>query len=368
MKSTFGQHLTISLFGESHGSAIGCVLDGFPSGMRIDFEFLNEQMNKRKAQGTISTARHEADEVHFVSGVVHGVTCGTPICLLIENKAQSSKDYTKMKDIARPSHADYTAEVKYGGYQDTRGGGHFSGRLTAPLVAAGALCLQLLKERGIVIGSHLLKMKDIEDDAFDMLDPVAQIELCNKKNFSVLNPVAEQKMMECIEMARAECDSVGAIVQTAIAGLPAGLGNPFFHSLESVLSHLMFSIGGVKGIEFGSGFEFAQMKGSQANDPFVIRNGAVKTSRNHNGGINGGISNGMPVIFKTVIKPTPSIYQLQNTVDFKKMENVQLEIEGRHDPCIAHRARVVIDSLCALGIVDLMMSRSSELEWMEKTK
>ena len=364
MKSTFGQNLTISLFGESHGAAIGCVLDGFPSGMKIDVDFLNAQMDKRRAQGSMSTARREADQVKFVSGVKNGVTCGTPICLMIENTSQHSKDYSKMRNIARPSHADYTAEIKYGGYQDADGGGHFSGRLTAPLVAAGALCLQLLKEKGIMIGTHLYQMKNIKDDAFDALNPSPQIELCNQKLFSVLNVDAEKSMMECIEQARIYKDSVGAVLETAIAGLPVGIGNPYFHSLESVLSHLIFSVGGVKGIEFGSGFDFAFMNGSNANDAFEIKENKVVTTTNHNGGINGGISNGMPVLFKTVIKPTPSIYQMQKTVDFKAMENVDLEIEGRHDPCIAHRARVVIDSLTAIAVVDLMMSRSIETDWM----
>ncbi|MBR5208120.1 MAG: chorismate synthase [Erysipelotrichaceae bacterium] len=368
MKSTFGQNLTISLFGESHGSAIGCVLDGFPSGLEIDIDFLNAQMNKRRAQGTFSTARLEADQVQFVSGVKNGVTCGTPICLMIENTSVHSKDYTKMRNIARPSHADYTAQIKYGGFQDADGGGHFSGRLTAALTAAGALCLQLLKEKGISIGSHLYQMMDIKDDAFDALNPEEQIEICNQKVFSVLNPDAEKKMMECIEQARVHKDSVGALIETAVAGLPAGIGDPYFHSLESVLSHLLFSIGGVKGIEFGSGFNLAQMYGSKANDSFVVKENKVMTTTNHTGGINGGISNGMPVLFKTIIKPTPSIYQMQKTVDFKSMENVDLEIEGRHDPCIAHRARVVIDSLTAIALVDLMMSRSVELDWMGKSR
>ncbi len=364
MKSTIGQYLTVSLFGESHSKAIGCVLDGFPAGMRIDESFLEKQMEKRKAHGNISTSRHEADQVVFLSGVKDGVTCGTPICLMIENKAQNSKDYLKMRSVARPGHADYTAEIKYGGFQDASGGGHFSGRLSAPLVAAGALCLQLLKERGIQIGSHLFKMKDIQDESFDSLHPEKQIERCNEKVFSVLSEEIEVQMRSCIEEARKNQDSVGAVVETAIAGLPAGIGNPAFHSLESTLSQLIFSIGGVKGIEFGAGFDFALMNGSKANDSFIIENGRIVTSTNHNGGINGGISNGMPVIFKTVLKPTPSIYQAQQTVDFIEKKPVELTIEGRHDPCIAHRARVVIDSLCALCLVDLLMSRSAELDWM----
>ena len=364
MKSTIGQHLTISLFGESHGEAIGCVIDGFPSGMKIDREFLTLQMDKRRAQGSISTGRHEADQVRFVSGVIEDVTCGTPICILIENTSQHSKDYAAMRHVARPGHADYTAEIKYGGFQDARGGGHFSGRLTAPLVAAGALCLQLLKEKGIQIGSHLLRMQEIEDIAFDALHPEAQIEQCNQKLFSVLDPEVEQKMIKRIEEARENRDSVGAVVQTAIAGLPAGIGDPYFHSIESVLSHLIFSIGAVKGVEFGSGFDFVNMRGSISNDAFCMEEEKVVTKTNHNGGINGGISNAMPILIQTAIKPTPSIYQMQNTVDFNKKENVELSITGRHDPCIAHRARVVIDSVCAIGLVDLMMSRSAEMDWM----
>ncbi len=363
MKSTFGQYLTLSLFGESHGSAVGCVLDGFPAGMKIDEEFLAFQMDKRRAQGSISTGRHEADLVRFLSGVKNGVTCGTPICLIIENTSFHSKDYEKTRNIARPSHADYTAEIKYGGFQNAAGGGHFSGRLTSALTAAGALCLQLLKERGVTVGSHLLQIKDVFDDPFDALDPASQIELCNQKLFSVLNHEAEKEMLNRIEQARENQDSVGAVIETAIAGLDAGIGDPYFHSLESQISHLMFSIGGVKGIEFGSGFEFACMNGSEANDPFIIKDHAVKTSKNHNGGINGGISNGMPVVFRTAIKPTPSIYQIQDTVDFKEMKQVQLKLEGRHDPCIAHRARVVIDSLTAVALLDLMLSRSAEIEW-----
>ena len=366
MKSTFGQYLTLSVFGESHGTAVGCVLDGFPAGMKIDEEFLAAQMDKRRAQGSISTGRHEADHVAFVSGVKNGVTCGTPICLMIENTSFRSKDYEKTRNIARPSHADYTAEIKYGGFQDASGGGHFSGRLTAALTAAGALCLQLLAEKGILIGSHLVQMGDIFDEPFDALDPVSQIEKCNQKLFSVLDSEAETKMLKRIEQAKEHQDSVGAVIETAIIGLEPGIGDPYFHSLESQIAHLIFSIGGVKGIEFGAGFEFARMNGSHANDPFVLKDNAVKTSSNHNGGINGGISNGMPVVFRTVLKPTPSIYQTQNTIDFKEMKQVELKLEGRHDPCIAHRARVVIDSLTAAALLDLMLSRSAEKDWIGK--
>lgn len=366
MKSTIGQVLTLSLFGESHGDAIGCVLDGFPAGMKIDEKFLAHQMNKRKAQGSISTSRQEQDQVKFLSGVLNGVTCGTPICILIENQAHHSKDYDALRYLARPSHADYTAEIKYGGFQHAAGGGHFSGRLTAAITAAGALCLQLLASKGIKIGSHLFQMDDLFDVPFDALNPDEQIESCNQMIFSVLDEEIKQKMIMKIEQARLNQDSVGAVIETAVTGLPVGIGNPYFYSLESQISHFLFSVGGIKGIEFGSGFDFASMKGSQANDPYVIENGLCKTKTNHNGGINGGISNGMPVLFKTVVKPTPSIAQPQQTIDFKRLKETTIHIEGRHDPCIAHRGRVVIDSLTAIAILDLMMIRSSELDWMDK--
>ena len=366
MKNTFGQSLTVTLFGESHGEAIGVVIDGMTPGVEINEDNIRHFLSLRRPSGNISTKRVETDNFRILSGVFNSRTTGTPIAIVIENTNTKSKDYEKSRYLMRPSHADYTAEIKYGGFQDADGGGHFSGRLTAALTAAGALCLQLLKEKWISIGSHLYQMMDIKDDAFDALNPEKQIKICNQKVFSVLNPDAEKKMLECIEQARVHKDSVGALIETAVAGLPAGIGDPYFHSLESVLSHLLFSIGGVKGIEFGSGFDLAQMHGSKANDSFVVKENKVMTTTNHNGGINGGISNGMPVLFKTIIKPTPSIYQLQKTVDFKSMENVDLEIEGRHDPCIAHRARVVIDSLTAIALVDLMMSRSVELDWMGK--
>ncbi len=359
MKSTIGNQLHLSLFGESHGAAVGVVIDGLAPGIPVHPEFIQHQMDLRKPKGKISTQRQEADQVRILSGVFEGMTTGTPICLMIENQSQQSRDYAKSKDLARPSHADYTANEKYRGYQDYRGGGHFSGRLTAPLVAAGALCLDLLKSKDILIGSHLCQVAGIEDDSFsaDFKQLKEEISRMNETYFAVLNPKAQQKMQEAIEQARKQGDSVGGVVESVVLHLPAGVGEPFFHSIESTLSQLLFSVGAVKGVEFGDGFALARMTGSKANDPFRMENGRVVTSTNHNGGINGGISNGMPIRIKTAIKPTPSIYQPQQTINLATYENAELKIEGRHDPCIVHRARVVLDSMIAIGLVDLLIER-----------
>ena len=312
MKSTFGEHIQISLFGESHGAAIGVNINGLAPGIKLDLDLIRAQLNKRKPRGKISTQRQEADEFEIVSGFFNGYTTGTPLCIFIRNQIQHSKDYEATKYLMRPSHADYTAFEKYGGFQDYRGGGHFSGRITAPLVAAGAICLQILKQKGITIATHIASCKEIEE--------------------------------------------------TAIVNMPAGIGEPFFSSIESVLAHLLFSVPAVKGVEFGLGFGFANLFGSQANDPFVMKD-KVCTTTNHNGGINGGISNGMPIMIKTAVKPTPSIYQPQQTVNIQKRENAQLQIHGRHDPAIIHRARVVVDSMVAIGLVDLFADRYGYM-WM----
>ena len=356
MKNTIGKNVAITLFGESHGEMIGCVVDGLPAGITIDQEFLLQQIDKRKPQGSISTTRKESDTPKFVSGIFNGKTTGTPITILMENTQQHSKDYSELQYVARPSHADYVANIKYHGCQDYRGGGHFSGRLTAPIVASGAIALQLLQQKGIYIGSHILQLHNVCDDAFSQGVQVLKEEICkvNELLFAVLNDDKANEMTEVIEQARLQQDSVGGILESAIVGLPVGVGEPFFDSLESVLSHYLFSIGGVKGIEFGSGFALASMYGSQANDAFAVFDNQVVTLTNHNGGINGGISNGMPVILKTVIKPTPSIAKEQETIHMQTLENTTLSIVGRHDPAIIHRARVVQDSLIALALVDML--------------
>lgn len=358
MKNSFGHNITYTLFGESHGEAIGIVIDGLPAGLTIDMDALNLQMDKRRAKGRISTQRHEGDHVRFISGYFNNHTTGTPLTILIENQNTKSADYEKTKYRMRPGHADYTANEKYGGYQDYRGGGHFSGRLTAPITAAGAIAMQILKHQGIEIGSHILKCKGICDDPFnDQEDEIEkQIHSLNTTEFPVLNTQTKQDMIACIEEAANNGDSVGGILESAIIHMPVGIGEPFFTSIESTISSLLFSVPAVKGVEFGSGFAFADMFGSEANDAFYYDHG-VKTKTNHNAGINGGISNGMPIIIKTVVKPTPSIYKEQDSVDMKTNKEVKLNIEGRHDPAIIHRARVVVDSMIAIGLLELLIQK-----------
>ena len=362
-KNTFGKNLSVTLFGESHGEAIGIVMDGLPSGMKIDTDFMNLQMDKRRPAGKISTARHESDIPEFVSGVKEGVIEGTPLTMIIRNENVRRNDYSSLARTPRPSHADYTGHIRYSGYEDASGGGHFSGRLTAPLVAAGAIALQMLNEKGIQIGTHIQKLHHIEDRPFD--DLKEDIEAVNKKLFAVLDEEKEKEMIQLIEETAAKKDSVGGVLETAVIGLEPGIGEPVFDSLESILAHALFAVPAVKGVSFGSGFDLADMYGSEANDTFVIQNGTIETKTNHNGGINGGISNGMPITFKTVIKPTPSISLKQETVDVETMENTEIEIGGRHDPAVIHRARVVVDSVTALALVDLLMEKYGR-SWFEE--
>lgn len=355
MKNTIGNSLTLTLFGESHGKAIGAVLDGVPSGIAVDEGFIAAQMEKRKGISSISTPRREVDEVKILGGVFEGRTTGTPVCFMIENADTKSKDYSKTKDLARPGHADYTAEMRYGGFQDYRGGGHFSGRLTAPVVAAGALAISMLKEKGVLIGTHISSCGLIEDRAFDDIE--GDIKLLDSLSMPVLCERARGEMLEYIENAKKEGDSVGGTLTTVVTGMPAGVGEPWFDSVESMLSHGLFSIPAVKGVSFGKGFELSKMKGSEANDEFAVKDGKITTKTNNNGGINGGITNGMPLEFTVAVKPTPSIYKKQNTVNFKTGEDSSLEIKGRHDPAIIHRARVVVDSITALILCDLLITR-----------
>ena len=355
MKNTFGNNISITLFGESHGEAIGCVLDGIAPGVEVDEDFIASQMEKRKGINAISTPRREADKVRILSGVFEGKTTGTPIALMIENQTQHSKDYSDTKDLARPSHADYTAECKYHGYQDYRGGGHFSGRITAPIVAAGAICLKALSKKGIEIGTHISSCAGIKDRDFG--DLAEDIALLRNMEMPVLCSKASEDMLSAIENARNEGDSLGGKLTTAVIGMPAGVGEPWFDTVEGMLSHALFSIPAVKGVEFGLGFGFSDKKGSEANDEFAMINGSVQTKSNNNGGINGGITNGMPIVFSCAIKPTPSIFKQQNTVNFKTNEDAVLDIKGRHDPAIIHRARVVVDSVTALTLCDLLATR-----------
>lgn len=355
MKNTFGNNLSVTLFGESHGDAIGAVLDGVAPGIAVDMEYINKILTLRKGLDAVSTPRREQDEIEIISGVFNGKTTGTPICIVIKNNDTRSKDYSATKDLARPSHADFTAESKYSGFQDYRGGGHFSGRITASLCAAAGIIIPALQKKGIIIGSHISECAGIKDR--DFVDINADINALAGKEFAVLDDKKGERMIDAIKQAKADGDSVGGIVETAVTGLPAGLGEPWFDSIESVLSHAVFSVPGVKGIEFGKGFEITRMTGSAANDCFANKDGVIVTETNNSGGINGGITNGMPIIFRTAFRPTPTIAKAQNTVNIKTGENAVLEAKGRHDPCIVHRAKVVVDSVTALALADLLITR-----------
>lgn len=360
MKNNFGTNISMTIFGESHGPCIGIILDGLPAGFKINLERIKEDMEKRKAKGSISTQRHEDDEVKIVSGFFNGYTTGTALTILIQNKNTQSKDYSDIQYRLRPGHADFSAYEKYHGFQDYRGGGHFSGRLTAPIVAAGSICRQILETKNILIGSHIEQLYALHDAPFsNNIDELKkQIQTLNKKEFATLDEQVAQNMEQAILEAKNEQDSIGGILESAIINLPAGIGEPFFDSIESILAHLLFSIPAVKGVSFGAGFQMAAKKGSEANDAFIM-NDTIQTKTNNNGGINGGISNGMPIIIHTCIKPTPSIYKAQETVDYKTKESQTLNIKGRHDPCILHRARIVVDSMIAFGILDLLMSNNA---------
>lgn len=359
MSSYFGKSIVISLFGESHGEMIGVTMHNIAPGIKLDLDLIKEDMRKRQSRGDISTARQEADEIRIVSGFFNGYTTGTPLTILIENTSTKSKDYTKTKDILRPSHADYTAYEKYLGYQDYRGGGHFSGRLTAPIVAAGSICKQILASKGIYMGTHIACLKDIYDSSFskDEVELKKQIDYLNSIEFAVLDTSKEATMRECIIAHKTELNSVGGILESSILGMPSGIGEPFFDSIESTISSLLYSIPAVKGVEFGLGFGFANTTGQEANDCFEMNNGKIITKTNNNGGINGGISNGMPINLRCVIKPTPSIFAVQDSVNYATKENTKLQIEGRHDPAIIHRARIVVDAMLAIGILDLCCQR-----------
>ena len=356
MKNSFGDALTLTLFGESHGPMIGATLDGLAPGMDVDEDSIRAALDLRRPQGKISTARSEADQFQIVSGVFNGKTTGTPLTLLIPNADTKSGDYRY--GVARPSHADLTGYLKYHGFEDYRGGGHFSGRLTAAVTAVCAPLRDALRKKGIGIGTHIRKIGGIFDREFDAADPFSDIDALASRPFPVLDDTAEEAMTRRIEEAAAEGDSVGGVLETLIAGLPAGLGEPFFDSAESRLAHAVFSVPAVKGVEFGAGFGFADMTGSAANDPIrVSPDGGFYTLTNHNGGINGGITNGMPVLMRTAVKPTPSIRKEQDTVNFLTGENAVTEVRGRHDPAVIHRARIVVDSLCAFVLADLLTGR-----------
>lgn len=355
MKNTFGNSIAVTLFGESHGEYIGAVMDGLTPGIEIDNDFINSRLALRRPSGSISTSRVEADEYRIVSGVFEGKTTGTPLTILIPNTNTKSKDYSKTRALARPSHADFTAYEKYHGFEDYRGGGHFSGRITAALVAAGAIAQTALSKKGIYIATHIKRLAGINDRGFE--NYTQDFKALNNEYFAVLDCEAGNKMKAAVESAAKDGDSVGGVLETAVCGMPTGVGEPWFDSTESMLSHALFSVPSVKGVEFGAGFEICDMKGSDANDEMYMQNGKVYTRTNNNGGINGGITNGMPIVFRCAIKPTPTIFKTQNTVDFINKTDAELTVTGRHDPCIVHRARAVIDAVTALTVCDMLAVR-----------
>lgn len=355
MSSTYGEILKLSIFGQSHSPAIGMTLDGIPAGLPVDFELLQSFLNRRApGQNEYSTSRKEADQPEFLSGIVDGYTCGAPIATIIHNTNTRSGDYKNLKDCPRPGHADYPAQIKYKGYQDVAGGGHFSGRLTAPVCIAGGLCKQWLALKGIRIGGHISVLAGVADEPvfMDWLNP--NLESISNE-FPVLNPSAGEKMRAEIAKAKSEGDSVGGVIECIITGLPAGLGDPMFDGIESKLAQIIYSIPAVKGIDFGSGFAGSYLRGSENNDAYTIEDGKIKTVTNQAGGILGGITTGMPVVFQAAIKPTPSIAKPQQSVNLEKMENQTLTVQGRHDPCIVHRAVPVIEAAAAIAIFDICL-------------
>ncbi len=355
MASTFGKLLQISVFGQSHGAAIGVTMDGLPAGLPVDMDKLQAFLARRApGQGAWATPRKEADAVEILSGLVDGVTCGAPLTAVIRNTNTRSGDYAGLHDCPRPGHADYPAEVKYKGAQDAAGGGHFSGRLTAPICIAGGICLQLLAREGVLLAAHLASVGSAADTPFDPLRPeLDQVQ----KDFPVLSLEAGEAMRQEIAAAKAEGDSVGGVIECAAVGLPVGLGEPMFGGMENRIAQMVFGIPAVKGVEFGAGFGAARLRGSQNNDPYVVENSEIRAKTNHAGGILGGITNGMPLIFRAAFKPTPSIAKAQESVSLAAMESKNLIVHGRHDPCIAPRAVPVVEAAAAIAIYDAL------LEW-----
>lgn len=355
MSSTFGNALKITIFGQSHAPAIGVCMEGFPAGFTPDFDELNAFLARRApGQGAYTTARREPDRPEFLAGLVRGHTCGAPVTAIIRNTDTRSGDYAAFTDVPRPSHADYPAQVKWQGAQDSAGGGHFSGRLTAPLCIAGGLCLQYLHARGIEITAHIERIGAAQDRRFTPTQP----ETLAKAKLPVLDPDSAEAMLAQIAAAKAEGDSVGGCIECAVTGLPAGLGSPMFGGMENRLAQILFGIPAVKGVEFGSGFACAGMRGSEHNDPYFMQDGAVRTRTNHAGGILGGLTTAMPVIFRVAVKPTPSIARPQASVSLQRGEDTVLEIHGRHDPCIVPRAVPCVEAAAAIAILDALLEEN----------
>ena len=344
-----------TIFGESHGPAVGVVLEGLPSGLLLDMQEVEREMDRRApGKNLLSTTRKEADQVQILSGLFEGRTCGTPLCAVIANTDTRSGDY--QNDLPRPGHADYTGRVRYSGCNDYRGGGHFSGRLTAPLVFAGAVAKQILRQRGVTVGAHIASIYGVEDTPFDAVRETPEHLLSiAAKPFPTVSDEAGERMRRAIYEAREQLDSVGGAIECCVLGMPAGLGSPDFGcNVEGIVSQYLFAVPAVKAVAFGAGFGFAAMRGSQANDPMVVENGAVRTVTNHTGGVNGGITNGMPIVFTAALRPTPSISRPQQTVSLSAMENATLTVRGRHDPCIVHRAVPVLEAASALAMCEIL--------------
>lgn len=357
MSGVWGNKLKVSIFGESHGKAIGITIDGLPSGVKLDLDEIQKEMKRRApGQNPWSTPRKEEDKVEILSGFFNGFTTGTPICGMIQNTNTISKDYSNIKAQMRPSHGDFTGFKRFDGFNDYRGGGQFSARVTAGLVFAGAIAKQILKEKNIIIGAHIKSVRNIKDDSFDMTNISEELlKKLNNSSFPALNEEVSEKMQAEIIAARDDHDSVGGVIEVGVINLPVGIGAPYFDSVESTLSHLVFSVPATKGIEFGAGFGISELKGSEANDEMYVEDNVIKTYSNNNGGINGGITNGMPLVFRVAMKPTPSIGKPQRTVDITTMEDTIIEVKGRHDPCILVRAVPVLEAVTAIGILDLVL-------------
>ncbi len=357
MSCNFGNNIKITVFGQSHSEAIGVVIDGLPSGFKIDTEKCAEFMARRApGQNDLSTPRKEADEVKIISGVVDNITCGAPLCAVIENTNTRSGDYDKLRILPRPSHSDFAAMVKHGGFNDIRGGGNFSGRMTAPLCFAGAVCLQILEEKGIDIGAHISSIGKVNDDRFDGVNvSKSDFDNIHSKAFAVIDDAKGELMRREIYDAKADGDSVGGTIECAVTGVPAGIGDPMFDGIENSISRAVFGIPAIKGIEFGSGFEGSKLRGSENNDDFISADGKIKTATNNHGGILGGISSGMPIVFRCAVKPTPSIAREQQSVNTQTLEEESLVIGGRHDPCIVPRAVPCIEAITAIVITDYLI-------------
>lgn len=353
MSSIYGNKLKLSVFGQSHAPAIGMTLDGIPAGLPLNMEILQKFLARRApGQNGLSTPRRESDIPEILCGIMNGFTCGAPISAVIRNTNTRSQDYANLRDCPRPGHADYTAQIKYHGFQDAAGGGHFSGRLTAPLCIAGGMCLQWLAEKGIHIGAHITSIENVRDTPFDMVCP--QLDSV-RRDFPVLSQEAGEAMQAAILNAKAVGDSVGGVIECAITGVPAGVGDPMFDGIENRIAQIVFGIPAVKGLEFGLGFGLSGLRGSVSNDPFTIQNGTIATATNHCGGILGGISDGMPILFRAAVKPTPSIAREQQSVSIRKLETQALTIEGRHDPCIVPRAVPVVEAAAAIAMMDMLL-------------